>query len=48
MVKDYLAVYERMATVPARSHAIANGRSLRMVGRRAVTVSELTTPHGTA
>src|SRR5688572_29332582 len=48
MVKDYLAVYERMATVPARSHAIANGRSLRMVGPRPVAVSELTTPHGTA
>ena len=48
MVKDYLAVYERMATVPARAHAFANGRSLRMVGPRPVAVSELTTPHGTA
>lgn len=48
MVKDYLAVYERMATVPARAHAFANGRSLRMVGPRPVAVSELTTAHGTA
>jgi hypothetical protein len=41
-------VYERMATVPARAHAFANGRSLRMVGPRPVAVSELTTAHGTA
>src|SRR4029453_14220320 len=32
MVKDYLAVYERMATVPARVHALAQSRSLRVVG----------------
>jgi glycosyltransferase involved in cell wall biosynthesis len=46
MVKDYLNVYERMATVPSRAHAFANGRSLRAVGRH--TVSELVRPHGTA
>ncbi len=48
MVKDYLAVYERMVTVPARSHAVANGRALRMVGRRRLIAGELVTPHGTA
>ena len=48
MVKDYLAVYERMATVPARVHALAQSRSLRVVGRKRLTVSEMVTPHGTA
>jgi glycosyltransferase involved in cell wall biosynthesis len=48
MVRDYLAVYERMVTVPARSHAVANGRALRMVGRRRLMAGELVTPHGTA
>jgi glycosyltransferase involved in cell wall biosynthesis len=48
MVQDYLAVYERMATVPSRVHALANSRSLRAVGRKRLTVSELVTPHGTA
>ena len=48
MVKDYLAVYERMATVPARAHALAQTRSLRAVGRKRLTVSEMVTPHGTA
>jgi len=46
MVKDYLNVYERMATVPSRAHAFAHGRPLRAVGRH--TVSELVRPHGTA
>ena len=48
MVKDYLTVYERMATVPARVHALAQSRSLRVVGRKRLTVSEMVTPHGTA
>ena len=48
MVKDYLAVYERMATVPARVHALAQSRSLRVVGRKRLTASEMVTPHGTA
>jgi glycosyltransferase involved in cell wall biosynthesis len=48
MVKDYLEVYERMATVPARAHALANGRSLHVVGQKRLTVRELVTPHGTA
>lgn len=48
MVKDYLNVYERMATIPARLHAMAQNRSLRAVGRKRLTVSELVTPHGTA
>jgi glycosyltransferase involved in cell wall biosynthesis len=48
MVKDYLEVYERMATVPARVHALSNHRSLRAVGGRRLTVGELVTPHGTA
>ena len=48
MVRDYLEVYEQMATMPARRHALANGRSLRAVGRTHLTTSELVTPHGTA
>jgi hypothetical protein len=44
MVKDYLAVYERMATVPSRVHAMSR---LRAVGRKSL-VNELVTPHGTA
>jgi glycosyltransferase involved in cell wall biosynthesis len=48
MVQDYVAVYERMATVPARTHALASNRSLRVVNRKRLTVSELATPHGTA
>jgi glycosyltransferase involved in cell wall biosynthesis len=48
MVKDYVEVYERMATVPARVHAWANSRSLRAVGRRRLTAGEMITPHGTA
>jgi glycosyltransferase involved in cell wall biosynthesis len=48
MVKDYLNVYERMATVPARAHAWSKSRSLRAVGGNHHAVSELVTPHGTA
>jgi hypothetical protein len=48
MVEDYLEVYERMATVPARAHALANSRSLHAVGQKRLTVRELVTPHGTA
>ncbi|HTL62018.1 MAG TPA: glycosyltransferase family 4 protein [Nitrospira sp.] len=48
MVKDYLDVYERMATVPARVHASAKSRSLRAVVRPRPTVNQLVTPHGTA
>jgi len=48
MVKDYLALYEQMATASVRSRTLANGRSLRMVGRTALMASELATPHGTA
>jgi glycosyltransferase involved in cell wall biosynthesis len=48
MVKDYIAIYEQMATVPAKLHAMANARSLRMAGRRPVSSGELITPHGTA
>jgi hypothetical protein len=48
MVKDYLDIYERMATVPARMHAMANSRSLRVVGQKRLSVGELVTPHGTA
>ena len=48
MVKDYLEVYERMATVPARVHALANSRSLRAVGRTRLTAGEMITPHATA
>ena len=48
MVNDYLAVYERLAAVPARTRALSNGRSLRMVGRRSLVASELASPHGTA
>jgi hypothetical protein len=48
MVKDYLEVYERMATVPARAHAVANSRSLHVVGNKRLRVRELVTPHGTA
>ena len=48
MVKDYLTVYERMATVPARVHALAQSRSLRVVGRKRLMASEMVTPHGTA
>jgi glycosyltransferase involved in cell wall biosynthesis len=48
MVRDYLEVYERMATLPARVHASANSRSLRPVARTRPTVNELVTPLGTA
>lgn len=48
MVKDYLNVYERMATVPARAHVLGNRRSLRVVGRNHHVVTELTARHGTA
>ena len=48
MVKDYLAVYERMVTVPVRSRALANGKSLRMASRMEVMAGELVSPHGTA
>ena len=48
MVRDYLEVYEQMATMPARRHALASGRSLRAVGRTHLTTNELVTPHGTA
>ena len=48
MVKDYLEVYERMATVPARAHALANSRSLHVLGLKQLTGRELVTPHGTA
>jgi len=48
MAEEYLALYERMATVSSRPRTYLNGRSARMSSRRRLTTTGLASPHGTA
>lgn len=49
MAEDYLALYERMAALPARRRALVHGRASRVVSRKRMAVASLETPHaGTA
>jgi glycosyltransferase involved in cell wall biosynthesis len=49
MAEDYLALYERMAALPARRRAVLNGRAGRVASRKPMAVTSLGTSHaGTA